>query len=106
MTFSPEHLPFGGGFSSRRSSKTLLCVSLEVEPGPSPKAAPWCLGCSCLVSVSPSFREWHLFEPALWNLGKLLEAEAYSLQIRNEGMRDTEVFLCPGALRGPAQFHP
>ena len=77
-----------------------------MELGPCPKAALLCLGCSSRFSVSPSFRDWHVFEPALWNLGKFMEAEAYSLQIRNVGMRDSEVFLCPGALQGPAQLHP
>ena len=32
------HLPFVGGLSSVKSSKILLCVSLDVEPGPFPKA--------------------------------------------------------------------
>ena len=40
MTFSLEHLPFGGGFiKSSEEELELLCVSLEVEPGPCPKAA-------------------------------------------------------------------
>ena len=49
------HLPFVGGFCSIKSSKILFCVSLEVEPGPYPKAALLFLGCSSLISPSPSF---------------------------------------------------
>ena len=39
----------------QKSSKILLCVSLEVEPGPCPKAALLFLDCSSLVSESPPF---------------------------------------------------
>ena len=35
-----------------KSLKTLLCVSLEVEPGPCPKAALLFLGCPSLVFAS------------------------------------------------------
>ena len=49
------HLPFVEGFSSIKSLKILLCVSLEAEPGPCPKSALLFLGCSSLVSTSPPF---------------------------------------------------
>ena len=70
-------LPLVGGSSSVKSSKILLCVSLEVEPGPCPKAALLFLGCSSFVSASLPFPDWQLFER----------------------------LLCPGAPQGPAGFH-
>ena len=39
----------------QKGSKTLLCIFLEEEPGPRPKAALWSLDCSSLVSASPPF---------------------------------------------------
>ena len=62
-------------------SKILLCVSLDVELEPSPKAALLFLDFSSLVTVSPPFPNQQLFEPALWNSGKIMEAEAYFLQV-------------------------
>ena len=53
-----QHLP--------NSSKTVLCVAPEGEPGPCPKAALLFLNCSSLVSTSPPFPELRLFEPASW----------------------------------------
>ena len=49
---SSEHLSFVGGFSS--SDELRICVSLEEDPGPSPKAASLFLDCSSLVCI-PSF---------------------------------------------------
>ena len=55
VTFSLEggllHLPLIGGFSSIMSSKDIVMVSLEVEPGPCPKAVLLFLGCLYLVSA-------------------------------------------------------
>ena len=48
-------VPFVGGFSSVKSSKILLSMSPEAEPGPCSEAAPLFLGCSSLVSVFPPF---------------------------------------------------
>ena len=53
----------------------LLCVSLEEEPGLCPKAALLFLDFSSLVSASPPFPDEQLFELALWNSGKVKEAE-------------------------------
>ena len=59
------------GLVMQMSSKILLCVSLEVEPGPCPKAALLSLGGFSLFSTSPPFPDQQLFEPALWNSGKV-----------------------------------
>ena len=40
----------------QKGSKILLCVFLEEEPGPCPKAALLSLDCSSQVSASPPFR--------------------------------------------------
>ena len=63
--------------------KILLCIFLEEEPGPCPKAALLSLDCPSLVSASPPFLDEQLFEPTLWNSGKLVKAEVNSLQTRN-----------------------
>ena len=46
---------FVGGFSSIKSLKILICVSLEAEPGPCSKAALLFLSCSSGVSASSPF---------------------------------------------------
>ena len=43
------HILFVGDFSSVKSSKTLLCVSLEVEPGLCPRAVLLFLGSFSIV---------------------------------------------------------
>jgi len=48
------HLPFVVGFIFIKSTK-IVCVSIEVEPGPCPKAILFFLGCSSLLSASPPF---------------------------------------------------
>ena len=45
----------GISVSAKQLNILLLCVSLEGEPGPCPKAALLCLDCSSLVSASPPF---------------------------------------------------
>ena len=45
------------------------------------------LECSSLVSVSPPFPNSQLFESALWNPGKVMEAGVCFLQIRNGGQK-------------------
>ena len=90
-----RHLPFGGGFSSVKSSKILLCVSLEAEPGPCPKAALLFLGFSSFVSASPPFPDQQLLESALWNSGKVMEAGVCSLQTRNGRHRKVSVPRSP-----------
>ena len=75
---------FVGGFALQ-NSKILLCLFLEEESGTCPKPALLFLDGSSLVSASPPFPDQQLSEPALWNLGKTLKAEAYSLKTRNEG---------------------
>ena len=86
----------------QKSSKILLHVSLEAEPGSCPKAALLFLDCSSLFSVSPPFPDQQLFESALWKSGKVMEAETYSLQTRNG---NTERLPDPGAPQGLARFH-
>ena len=49
--------PFVRGFASVKSSKILLCASLEAEPGSCHKAALLFPGCSSLVSASRPFPE-------------------------------------------------
>ena len=44
-----------GGFSLQSSPKVFLCIFLEEEPGPCPKAALLSLDCSSLVPASPPF---------------------------------------------------
>ena len=56
------------------SSKVLLCVSLEGEPGPCPEHFTTDLECFSLVSTFlPS--PYHLFESIPWNSQKVMEAE-------------------------------
>ena len=76
--------PFVGGFSSVKSSKILLSMSLEAEPGPCSEAAPLFLGCSYLVSVFPPFPDYRLFDSALWNSGTVMEMESVPYT-RNRG---------------------
>ena len=59
----------------QESSKLLFWVSFVEEPGPHPKAALLFLDLSSLVSASPPFSDWPLFEPALCASGKVMEAE-------------------------------
>ena len=54
------------------------------------------LGCSYFVYASPPFPDQQLFESALWNSRKVIEARVCSLQIRNG---DTERLPCPGDLQ-------
>ena len=52
-----------------------MCIPWE-GTGPCPKAEHWLfLDSSSLVFASPSFPDRQLFEPALWNSGKVMEAE-------------------------------
>ena len=76
--------PLLGVFFCRRDQR-YCCVSLEGEPGPCPEAALLSLDSSSLVSASPPFPDEQLSEPALWHSGKVFEAEAYSLKMRNGG---------------------
>ena len=73
----------------QRNSKILLCIFLEEEPGPCPKSALLFLDRSSLVSAFPPFPDYQLFELALWNSGKVMEVEAYSLNMKNQGHRKT-----------------
>ena len=66
-------LHLGGGPSSAELRDT-ACIFLEKEPGPCPKAVPP-LDCSSPVFVSPPFPDQQLFKSALWNSGKVKEAE-------------------------------
>ena len=60
----------------QKNSKILPCVPLEGEPGPCPKAVLLFLDCSFLVPASsPPFPDLKLFEPTLWNSGKVMEVE-------------------------------
>ena len=75
----------------------LLCIFLEEEPGPCPKAALFFRDCSSLVSASPPFP----VEQLPFRAWKAMEAETPSLKTRNGGHRKSCV---PQALQGPAQF--
>ena len=89
------------GLILQNNSKILLSVVLEGEPGPYPKAALLSLDGSSLVSASPPFPDDQLFGPALWNSGKVTEADVYSSKIRNGGHRKPCV---PRSPEGPAGF--
>lgn len=52
----------------------LVGVSLGEESGPSPKCVVLFLDCSPLVSADPPFYVGQMFEPALWNTEKVMEA--------------------------------
>ena len=74
------------------------------EPGPCHK--PALLFLPSLISASPPFSHSQLFEPALWNSGKILEAERSLFPKKKKwGDGHTERLLCPGVPQGPAQFH-
>lgn len=73
----------------------LFCISLEEQPGPCPKAALLVFDCSILFPILPLFPDQQLFELALWNLGKVMEAEAYLLKTRNRGQRKASVLKSP-----------
>ena len=60
---------------------------LKEEPGPCSKAALLSLGGFSLGSASPPFPDQQLFEPALWDARKVMEAEIYTLKTRNGGDR-------------------
>ena len=70
----------------RKGSRILLYIFLKEETGPCPKAALLSLDCSSLVSSIPSLPwDQQLFEPALRNSGKVMQAEAYCLKARDRG---------------------
>ena len=62
---------------SAKQLKDTLCVSLEGEPGPCPKAALLFLLIAPPLSLHPlpSLINSYLFEPAPWNSGKVMEVE-------------------------------
>ena len=97
--------PTWWGFQyQQNSSKILLRVPLEGEPGPCPKAALFYLGFSSLVSAFPPFPDQQLFEPAHWNSGKVMEAERSLFPVIKE-MGDTERLSCLGAHRAQLSFN-
>ena len=77
----------------------LLCVSLEREPGPCPKAVLLFLDYSSFVSAFPSFPDQQLLEPVPWNAGKVMEAECGPFP-RNEKW-GTQKGIVPRSHRGP-----
>ena len=84
----------------QKSSKILTCIFLEEGPASSPRLH------SCLWRLLPGlciprFPDQHLFEPALWDSGKVMEAEVYSLKTRNRRHRKA---CMPRSPRGPAWF--
>ena len=81
----------------------MLCVFLEAEPGSRTKTVLSLIGSPSLISAFPTLPDKQLFEPALWNSGKLLEAGVYSPQTRNGGHRKHSYL---GAAESPAWFHP
>ena len=91
------HLPFVGGFSSAEELKAIFIYIPRGGTRTLPKAALLFRDCSSLVSAFPPFPDEQLFEPALWNSGKVMEAEAYSLKKRHGGHRKACV---PGSPTG------
>ena len=69
----------------RELLQIMLHIFLDEGPGRCPQAAPLCLDRSPPVSASPPFPDEQLFEPAVWNSGKVMEAAAYSLKTRTWG---------------------
>ena len=80
----------------QKSSKILLCVYLEVEPGPCPQTALLFLDCLSLVSANCNYLKL-LFgtQEGSWRLKPSL----YKCD-----MGETEL-LCSGAPQGPVWFH-
>ena len=95
------------GFSSVKSSKILLCISLEGEPGPYPKAT--LLSFDCPSNPLPPLIS-NCLNPPFGTQGRSQRwNEAYFLQSKKTcvggwNALGTERLLCPGALQGPAQF--
>ena len=83
----------------QKGPNILLCILLEKELGSSPKTALLSLDYSSLVYASPPFPDQQLFEPALWNSGKVMEAEAYSLKTKSGGHRKSCVPRSPTVTR-------
>lgn len=84
----------------QKVSKILLCVSLEAEPGPCPKAAVLFLDCSFLDPASLS----SLISYCL-NLPFRTQGKSWKLKLiyGNQKMGDTEKFVWRSP-HGPAQF--
>ena len=82
----PLWFSFVGGFNSAEELKDVVMYIPGEETRTLSKAALWFLDCSSLVSAAPPFPDQQLLEPALWNSGKVMEAEAYSLKTRNGGV--------------------
>ena len=61
-------------FVSAELEDTVMCI-LQEESGPCPEAILLFLDCSSFVFVFLPFPEEQLFESALWNSGKVKEAE-------------------------------
>ena len=81
------HIPHVRGFSFVEELRK-LCISLEAEPGPCSKA----MLLSWLVSVSPHFPDYQLFESAFWDTGKVLNVESTPCK---QGAEGPEKLLCP-----------
>ena len=77
-----------GVLVQQKGSKILFCVPLKRDQDPAPRLHYCFLTALHPVSASPPFPNGQLFEPALWNSGKVREDEAYSLNIRNGGHRE------------------
>ena len=71
------------GVSSVKSTKILLCISLEEDPGSRFNRCTTFLDCSSFVSAFPYFPDLQVLEPALWYSGKVWADKAFSLQMRN-----------------------
>lgn len=84
VTFSPEHLPFGGGFSSVEELDTVLCF-----PWGGTRTLPQ--GYTLFLRAPPL--SLHPSSP------QLATVWAFPLELREW---DTERLLCPGAPQGPA----
>lgn len=60
--------------SAEELKDSVMCI-LQEESGPCPEAVLLFIDCSSFVSVFLLFPDWQLFESALWNSGKVKEAE-------------------------------
>ena len=91
-----------GIFILQKSSKILLCVSLEEEPGPTPRLH------NCVWMAPPG--SLHALPSLIstgWHLPSKAQGRSWSLKLipSKQDIGTTERLVCPGAPEGPAGFH-
>ena len=74
------------------------CSVHSLRRNQDPKVARLSLDCSSLVSATPPCPDEQPSDPAFWNSGRVMEAEAHSSKTRNGG---TQKSLCAQESRRP-----